>query len=201
MCILRKLVNSYNRHLGKKRKAHLWFSYWKGDRFQGPRVGSCLTLGNELSRETHTDKAKCFIGKGCPGREQQGKGTQENCSATWLLVSGFIVTGSQLSRLSPASHLAYIHIWSDSWQHIHLSVSMVSSKRISGRLAEYIMGWHLLPPFGSSQILPSCIILDLLLIDCLYFVKQRSSPSQIHLSQLTSTSTYYMQNVDYTASF
>ncbi|XP_067562711.1 uncharacterized protein [Pseudorca crassidens] len=27
--------------------------YRKGDAFQGPRVGSCLTLGNELSEETH----------------------------------------------------------------------------------------------------------------------------------------------------
>ena len=25
----------------------------KGDPFQGPRMGSCLTLGNELSEETH----------------------------------------------------------------------------------------------------------------------------------------------------
>lgn len=43
----------------------------------------------------------------------------------------------------------------------------------------------------------------LLLIDCLCFMNQRSSPPQIHPSQLTSTSTstYYMQNVDYTASF
>ena len=37
----------------------------KGDPFEGLRVGSCLTLENELSEETHTDKAKDFIGKGC----------------------------------------------------------------------------------------------------------------------------------------
>ena len=46
-------------------------------------MGSCLTLGNELSKETHrADKARDFIGKEHPGGEQQGKGTQENCSAT-----------------------------------------------------------------------------------------------------------------------
>ena len=30
------------------------------------------------------DKARHFNGKGHLGREQEGKGTQENCSATWL---------------------------------------------------------------------------------------------------------------------
>ena len=61
-----------------------------GDPLQGLKVDSCLTLGNELSAEdTCADKARDFIGKGHPGGEQQGKGTQENCSATWLAVSGF----------------------------------------------------------------------------------------------------------------
>ena len=30
---------------------------------------------------------------GHPGGEQQDKGTQENCSAAWLAVSGFMVMG------------------------------------------------------------------------------------------------------------
>ena len=42
----------------------------KGDPFQGSKLGSCLTLGNELSEETHADKARDFIGKGHPGGEQ-----------------------------------------------------------------------------------------------------------------------------------
>ena len=40
--------------------------------------------------DIHTSKARDFIQ---PGRERQGKGTQENCSATWLTVSGFMVIG------------------------------------------------------------------------------------------------------------
>lgn len=36
----------------------------KEDRFQGPVVGSCLTLGNELSQETRADEAGDFSGKG-----------------------------------------------------------------------------------------------------------------------------------------
>ena len=83
------------------------FKYWlccrKRDLFQGPRVGSCLTLRNELSEETCAEKARDFIGKGYSGKEQQSKGTQENCSVVWLVVSGFMVIGL-LSRLSLASH-------------------------------------------------------------------------------------------------
>ena len=49
-------------------------SYWeccrKGDPFQGPKLGSCLTLGKELSEETHADKPRDFIGKGHPDGEQ-----------------------------------------------------------------------------------------------------------------------------------
>ena len=67
-------------------------------------MGSCLTLRNELSVETQ--KARDFIEKGHQGREQQGKGTQENCSATWLVISGFMVMGL-ISGLSLASHLAW----------------------------------------------------------------------------------------------
>ena len=37
----------------------------KGDPFQGLKMGSCLTLRNEFSEETH-DKARDFIGKGLP---------------------------------------------------------------------------------------------------------------------------------------
>ena len=43
--------------------------------------------------DTRADKAKDFIAKGRPGGEQQGEGPQENRSATWLAVSGFMVMG------------------------------------------------------------------------------------------------------------
>ena len=70
--------------------------------FQGPKLASCLTLGNELSEETHVlTKQEILLGKGT--RVERGKGTQENCSATWLEVSGFMVMGS-VPRLSLANH-------------------------------------------------------------------------------------------------
>ena len=58
-----------------------------------------------MSKETHTcaDKARDFIGKGHPGGEQEGKGTQENSSAKWLAVLDFMVMGL-VSRLSLANH-------------------------------------------------------------------------------------------------
>ena len=55
----------------------LTFSWRKGDPFQGLRVDSCLTLGNELSEETSTVKARDFIGKGCLGGGQEGEGNWE----------------------------------------------------------------------------------------------------------------------------
>ena len=37
----------------------------KADPFQGPKLGSCLTLGNELSEETHLlTKPEILLGKG-----------------------------------------------------------------------------------------------------------------------------------------
>ena len=40
-----------------------------------------------------TDIARDFVGKGHLSGEQQGKGTQENCSAVRLTVPGFVVLG------------------------------------------------------------------------------------------------------------
>ena len=79
-------------------------------------MGSCLTFRTELSEETHVDKAKDFIGKGHPGGEQEGKGTQENCSAGWLTVSGFMVMGLVSGSLANHSN-------SESFLVVHSSLS------------------------------------------------------------------------------
>ena len=43
----------------------LWKCCRKGDLFQGPKLGSYLTLGNELSKETHVlTKQEILLGKG-----------------------------------------------------------------------------------------------------------------------------------------
>ena len=73
----------------------------------GPLLGTETRLLSNTQKwivkgDTSADKARDFIGKMCPGREQV-RGTQENCSATWLAVSGFMVLGL-VSRLSLANH-------------------------------------------------------------------------------------------------
>ena len=62
-----------------------------------------------------------------------------------------------VSQLSLASHLAWLIIGltqGPSWWRVHLSDKMGSSEKDSGWLVGYIIGWHLLPPFGPFQILP-----------------------------------------------
>ena len=80
-------------------------NFWKS--FCCRKVDPFQVLSNTqkwiVRGDTSADKARDFIGKGHPGGEQQGKGTQENCSATWLTVSGFMVMGL-VSRWSLAHH-------------------------------------------------------------------------------------------------
>ena len=64
----------------------------------GPLPGSKSGLLSNTQKwivrgDTRANKARDFIGKGRQGREQGDKGTQENCSAMWLAVSGFMLTG------------------------------------------------------------------------------------------------------------
>ena len=49
----------------KKISARVAICCRKGDPFQGPKLGSCLTLRNELSEETHVlAKQEILLGKG-----------------------------------------------------------------------------------------------------------------------------------------
>ena len=78
----------------------------EGGPLPGPETG-LFTQKWIVWGDTSADKARDFIGKGCPGGEQEGKGTQENCSVTWLAVSGFMVMGL-VSRLSLANHSDWV---------------------------------------------------------------------------------------------
>ena len=81
-------------------------------------MGPCQTLRNELSKATKVlTKQETLLGRGAPGREQQGKGSQENRSAMWLTVSGFMVLGL-ISGLSLANHS-----YSESFLVVHASFS------------------------------------------------------------------------------
>ena len=76
----------------------------EGGPLPGPQKGLLSNTGNELSEETHMlTKQKTLIGKRAPGGEREGQGTQEDSSAMWLAVSGFMVT-ELISGLSLANH-------------------------------------------------------------------------------------------------
>ena len=75
-----------------------------------------------MQRDTCTDKARDFIGKEGPNREQEGKGPTEKGSAKWLTVSGFMVMGL-VSGLSLATQsdsgsfqVAYTLLSQHRWQ-------------------------------------------------------------------------------------
>lgn len=56
-------------------------------------VGSFLALGNGLLEETHmSTKQQTLLGRGA-GWRAACEGTQENFSATWLAISGFMGMG------------------------------------------------------------------------------------------------------------
>ena len=90
-------------------------------------MGSSLTLRNELSKKTYVLTKQETIGKRRSSGELQGKGTQENCSAAWLAVSGFMVMGL-VSGWSLANH-SYQSL---SWWCTHRSAKMDASERDSG---------------------------------------------------------------------
>ena len=62
----------------------------KRDPFQGPILGSCLTLRNELSKETHVlTKQEILLGKGT--QVESSRVREPRRTALLLLVSGFMV--------------------------------------------------------------------------------------------------------------
>ena len=94
-----KNKNPKNKNKTEGRGVNHWYSQileelqeGRPNPLQGPRLDSCLTLGNELSQETQSWQSKRLY-KGAPGWEQEGWGAPEDCSAPWFAVLGFTVTG------------------------------------------------------------------------------------------------------------
>ena len=57
----------------------------EGGPLPGPKSGLLSNTQKwNVQGDTSADKARDFVGKRNLGGEQQGKGTQENCSAMWL---------------------------------------------------------------------------------------------------------------------
>ena len=82
----------------------LWHCCRKGDPFQGLKLGSCLTLRNELSKGTHVlTKQEILLGKGTQVESRRVREPRRTALPQWLAVLGFMVTGL-VSGLSLASH-------------------------------------------------------------------------------------------------
>ena len=87
----------------KKNPARVATCCRKSDPFQSPRVGSCLTLGNELSKETHVlTKQETLLGRSTLV-ENSMVGNPGELLCHMLTVLGFMVMGL-VSGLSLANH-------------------------------------------------------------------------------------------------
>ena len=103
------------------------FCCGKRDPFPGPQTGHLSdTQKWNVRGDTCADKQETLLGR-APGGEQEGQGTQENCSV-WLPVPGFMGTGS-VSRWPLADHSNQ----SLSWWRAHRSAKMDASERDSGK--------------------------------------------------------------------
>ena len=110
----------------------------------GPEAGLLSNTWKWIVQgDTCSDKARDFTGKGHPGREQEGKGTQEDCSATWLAVLGFMVMGL-VSGLSSANHFD-----SESFLVFH---ALFSQDGCQWGFWEVV--GHVVSPFDLSRTLP-----------------------------------------------
>ena len=112
----------------------------EGGPLPGPDTGLLSNTRKWIVQgDTCADKARDFMGKGHPGGEQEGKGIQENCSATSFMVMGLV------SRLSLANHPD-----SESFLVVHTLFSQNGCQREG--FWEVVR--HVVSPFDLSQTLP-----------------------------------------------
>ena len=126
--------------------------FQEGEPFPGPRFqGSCLTLGNKLSKRHTCWQSKRLYWEWVPGQRAAGWGNQENCSAMRLTISS--IMGMRLvSRLSlwlvvlPGPYLVCPRVLLGG--ACTSQPGCIPAPRILGR---FVVSF---PPIGPSQILP-----------------------------------------------
>ena len=90
----------------------------KGDLFQGPEVGSCLTPRNEFSEETHMlTKQEISLGKGARvessrGREPRGTALSHGLQSRGFTVMGLVSGLSLANRSDSESFLVVLTLFS-----------------------------------------------------------------------------------------
>ena len=135
-----KLFLLHNKH----QTNHGYYCCRKGDPCQGQKLGSCLTLGNELSEETHAQtKQASLLGKGT--RLESSRDREPRRTALHVTCSlRFLVLGL-VSRLSLATHSD-----SESFLVVH---ALFSQDRCQQEVFWEVVR-HVVSPFGLSPALP-----------------------------------------------
>ena len=122
--------------------------YMKGEPLPELKSGLLSNTRKWIVRgHTHTDKARGFIGKGHLGGVQEGKGAQEDCSATLLTASSFTIMSWFLASLANHSDRVF------PGGVCNTQPREIPAKKDSGKLVKQ-MDWNLFSPFDLSQILP-----------------------------------------------
>ena len=116
--------------------------YRKGGPFQGLRVGSCVTLGNELPEEIRVlTKQEPLLVKGAWVESKRIREPWRIYSAMWLVVLCFMIS---FRVVYDQSSLVHSQTQGPSWWHIDLSARMGSSTKDSGILVVSSLFWLLL---------------------------------------------------------
>ena len=103
----------------------------KRDPFQGPKPGSCPTLGNELFEKTHVlAKQEILLGKGPWVESRRVREPGRTALPQLAAVSGFMVMGL-VSRLSSANHSD-----SESFPVVPCPAKMDAREKDSGRWSD-----------------------------------------------------------------
>ena len=99
----------------------------KGDPFQGLKVGSCLTLRNELSKETHLlTKQEILLGRGAQAESSRVKETRRSTLPCGL-------QSQVLWWMDKFPGCFWSFILSPPWWRTHCSATMDASEKYSGR--------------------------------------------------------------------
>ena len=117
----------------------------EGDPFQGPRVTSCLMLGNELSKKKHMlPKQEAWLGR---TPRQRAAGSESPGELLCHMVCSLRIYGGGISFQMVSGQPSWLTTC-PSWWCTHCSAEMYSSKEDSERLVG-----HVVSPSDFSRIL------------------------------------------------
>ena len=126
---LEKTMTTYSSILAWRifRNRWAWVCCRKGDPFQGLKAGSCLTLRNELSKETHLlTKQEILLGRGAQAESSRVKEPRRT-----ILPRG--LQSRVLWWMDKFLGCFWSFILSPPWWHTHCSAKMDASEKYSGR--------------------------------------------------------------------